>query len=78
MDWYLRNDDDLLGNNNNVNSLNIFKEASDYNLFRRNTAELQDYEIKPVDYFVEKETTNSNSNSKLDSPKYKVDEKGKA
>ena len=75
MDWYLRNEDDLLGNNNSLNPLNLFKEASEYDLFRvNNNGDILDYEIKPVDFFVEKDTTNSNS--KLDSPKYHAKEKG--
>ena len=76
MDWYLRNEDDLLGNNNSLNPLNLFKEASEYDLFRvNNNGDILDYEIKPVDFFVEKDTTNSNS--KLDSPKNQAKEKGK-
>lgn len=76
MDWYLRNDDDLIGNSNNLNPLNLFKETSDYDLFKvNNNIDILDYEIKPVDFFVEKETTNSNS--KLDSPKCLSKDKGK-
>ena len=76
MDWYLRNDDDLYGGgNNNLNSMNLFKEPSEYDIFRVNNPENQDYEIKPLDFFVEKETTKSNSKS--DSPKYQRSEQGK-
>jgi hypothetical protein len=75
MDWFIRNEDDLYSSNNNLPSLSIFKEPSEFDLFRTNNPqEQQDYEIKPFDFFVEKETTKSNSKMDSPSPKYQSSE----
>ena len=69
MEWILRNDDDIFGYNN-INSLNLFKEASEHNLFISSKPQMSDYEIQPLDFSIEKETTKSYS--KMESPRHQA------
>ena len=74
MDWYLRSEDEFL-ENNTINSLNIFKDPSEFELFRNNNNELADYEIKPIDFCVDQSLTTKSNSSKPHSPSYQVNER---